>query len=110
MVWFLNSVILKRIYDVSVYDQYLVFWNTRGALYDALFACTSFTFTGLTKGKLKALAVFMFIITLGSFLDKALFKIADYMYSDIVLIISGVIVAVLIYKRDERRRNLQLDI
>lgn len=61
------------------------------------------------KGIEKALACFMVIITAGSFIDKAFFKIADYMiYGDTVLVILGIVVSVILYGKDRRRNRKSL--
>lgn len=114
LIWFCNFIVLTRIYDVADYEQFKAFWNARGILYDGLFFTMSlvvFLLLGLlpswNMAFERAVACFMTIITAGSFVDKAFFKIADYMYSDIVLIVLGIIASVILYGKD-RRRNKEL--
>ncbi len=96
-LWFLNSILLARFYDVSIYEEFIMFWNTRGILYDGMFLSLSVILFTSWKGIEKALACFMTIITAGSFVDKAFFKIADYVYSDFVLVFLGITVSAILY-------------
>lgn len=115
LLWFGNFIVLSRVYDVSDYEQFKSFWRVRGIIYDGMFFCMSLLFF-LLMGLLarwnmtleRSMACFMTIITAGSFIDKAFFKIADYMISDIVLIVLGVITSVILYGKD-RRRNKEFD-
>ena len=116
LVWFCNFIILSKVYDVSDYEQFKAFWRWRGIIYDGMFFIMSLVFF-LLMGLLlrlnmileRALACFMTIITAGSFIDKAFFKIADYMISDIVLIVLGIITSVIIYGKDRRRIKKFID-
>lgn len=103
LLWFLNFIVLSMLYDVTVYDEYVKFWNVRGILYDGMFFSISFILFLSWKGVERVLACFMSIITAGSFIDKAFFKIADYVYSDFVLVILSIIVSVIVYGKDRRR-------
>lgn len=105
LCWFGNSVVLGKFYDVTVYDEYLAFWRTRGILYDGMFLSMSVILFYTWRGFLKAGACFMVIITAGSFIDKALYRVVDYMYSDIVLVILGIIVSIIVYGRDRKRSS-----
>lgn len=102
-LWFLNFIVLSEIYDTSIYSEYISFWTLRGILYDGMFLSISLILFLSWNGIEKAIACFMVIITAGSFIDKAFFKIADYLYSDIVLIILGIIVSVIVYGKDRSR-------
>lgn len=103
ILWFLNFAVLGKVYDTTVYAEYISFWRTRGILYDGMFFSISLILFLSWKGIEKALACFMVIITAGSFIDKAIFKITDFLYGDIVLIILGIIVSVVVYGRTRKR-------
>lgn len=109
LLWFLNFAVLGKVYDTTVYAEYISFWRTRGILYDGMFLAISMLLFLSWKGIEKALACFMVIITAGSFVDKAFFRIADYMYGDIVLIILGIIVAAIIYGKDRKGIRKSVD-
>lgn len=108
LLWFTNFVVLKRFYDVSVYEEYLLFWKMRGILYDGMFFCISLILFLSWKGIERALACFMVIITAGSLIDKSLFNITGYAFGDIVLVILGLMVSVILYGRSSIRKSEKL--
>lgn len=100
VLWFVNFALLSRIYDTTIYEEYLSFWRMRGVLYDGMFFCISMILFLSWKGAEKALACFMVIVTMGSLVDKAIFSITDYAFGDIVLVILGIIISVIVYGRE----------
>lgn len=102
LLWFCNFIVLKRFYDVTDYEQFKAFWKARGILYDGMFFVISLILFRSWKGLERAIACFMVIITAGSFIDKAFFMTADYMYADIVLIVLAIIASGTVYGRDKR--------
>lgn len=103
LLWFLNFAVLGKVYDTTVYAEYISFWRTRGILYDGMFFSISLILFLSWKGIEKSLACFMVIITAGSFIDKAFFRIADYIYGDLVLVLLAIIVSVILYGKDRSR-------
>lgn len=103
LLWFLNFAVLGKVYDTTVYAEYISFWRTRGILYDGMFFSISLILFLSWKGIEKALACFMVIITAVSFIDKALFRITDYVHGDLVLIILSILVSAIAYERDKSR-------
>lgn len=104
LVWFVNYMILSRIYDVSNYEGYMAFWKTRAILYDCLFFLVSLCLYLSYSGIVKAISLFMIIVTLGAICDEWIFSIAGYVYSDIVLVVLGLIVSIS-YGRGRRKHK-----
>lgn len=102
-LWFTNFALLSRVYDVTVYDQYVAFWKMRGILYEGMFFSIALLLFLSWKGIEKALACFMVIVTAGSVVDKTFFNLTGYVYGDIVLVILAIITSYIVYGRDRKR-------
>lgn len=105
LAYLLNSVILERIYpNVSKdYYEYFEFIATRNKVYEAMFSVLLFALYLNTKGLLKAIACGILILTTSSFIDKTVFNITQYLYSDIAIVVLSVILSIYVYVRQAER-------
>jgi hypothetical protein len=85
------------------HDTWLQYFIIKDGVYDAmffLFSLMSFwAFRELKKKWPTMIAAFLVVVTGGSFVDKVLFNLNQYLLSDVVLITMGVIMAINIYRR-----------
>lgn len=107
LLWFGNSFVLEKIYDVTNYDGYKAFWNARDILYDSMYFLMSVAMFLLLKLLSmpfeRATACYMMLITFGSVFDKAVLKVFDYMLSDLILVPGSILVSTFRYVRETRR-------
>lgn len=79
------------------FEVWLHYFIIKDALYDTmLFFLSIITFIHV-KNVLKALTCFCVIVTGGSFIDKVIFNINQYLFSDIILIIAAVSLSLYLY-------------
>ena len=102
-IWFLNSPVLQRIYNVKDYYGYVAFVNTRFQVYEFMFLSLSVVCFIACTGLSRALASFAIIMIAGSLVDKVIFKVSGYMIGDIVLIFLGIIASYFVWKRTSLR-------
>jgi hypothetical protein len=78
-VWSKYFVVKDAIYDIMFFLSFLiVFWNTTKAT--------------------KSLAAFIVIVSGGSVIDKVIFNLNMYLWSDIIMILMAAIVSVHLYR------------
>lgn len=101
--YLLNSPILKLVYPkVSEdYYQYIAFVSARNIFYEGMFLLFSLVIFRATHGITKSLITFLMVLVGGSFVDKAIFKITWYLYSDILLVGVAILTAYLVYARNK---------
>lgn len=99
VMWFLNSPILQRIYDVTDYYGYIQFVATRFRVYELMFLTLAVVCFISCSGVSKAFACFAVIMIAGSLVDKVIFGVTGYVWADIVLIFVGLIASVIVYGR-----------
>lgn len=92
--------------DWYVWKRYYI---AKDAAYDFMFVLSSWLVFSLAKDKplLKACAAFALILAAGSFADKVIFKLNQYLLSDVLLIVLGLLASWRIY-RVEHGRNKKL--
>jgi hypothetical protein len=85
------------------FDVWLQYFIAKDGVYDAmffLFSLTSFyAFKELKKMWPTMICAFLVIVTGGSFIDKVIFSLNQYLFSDIALIAMGVLASTQIYRR-----------
>lgn len=85
------------------WDVWLRYFWTRDKTYDAMFFGFSllvfWSYKVHENPGAKALCVFLVIVTGGSFIDKVIFDLNQYLLSDIVLIAMGVFLSVIKYRK-----------
>lgn len=101
-MWFLNSPVLQRLYNVADYYGWVAFVQTRFVVYEVMFLILSLVCFWSTNDKAKALCSFTVVMVSGSILDKAVFGERGYIWTDLVLIVLGLIVAKIVYGRTKR--------
>lgn len=82
------------------WDTWVKYFIAKDGTYDAMFFAFSLLLVWNVKEiRAKAICAFLLIVTGGSFIDKVIFGINKYMYSDIVLITGAIIVSIYLYLR-----------
>jgi hypothetical protein len=80
------------------FDVWLQYFIAKDAVYDTMFFLFSLLlFWNVKKPAEKAITFFLIIVTCGSFADKVIAKLNQYLFSDIVLISVGLIISVILY-------------
>lgn len=99
VLWFLNSPVLQRIYNVTEYYGYIEFVATRFKVYEFMFLILSLVCFMALSGFAKAVSCFTVIMIVGSLADKLFLGVTGYVLADIILIVVGLIVSVYVYRR-----------
>ncbi len=97
-----NYKVLTLIYpNVSTdYYEYIAFVKERNKVYEFMF--TGFFLVSFLDSKRlpKAVSCFFLILTCGSFIDKTIFNITDFLISDILLLIIAFLISIYVYVRE----------
>lgn len=109
LLWFLNSPILQRIYNVKDYYGYVDFVATRFKVYEVMFMILAGVCFLSCKGASKAISSFALILIIGSLVDKVFFNVTGYVYGDIFLVMLGLIVSVIVYGRSRLGKSQELN-
>jgi hypothetical protein len=81
--------------ETEVWDRYFI---AKDGVYDAMFFLFSLLlFWNVKKPAEKAITFFLIIVTCGSFADKVIANLNQYLFSDIFLISVGLIISVILY-------------
>lgn len=82
------------------FDVWMNYYITRDGVYDAMFSIFSFMcLWNLREPKIKTISLFIVIITTGSFIDKVIFGLNQYLKSDLFLFLGGGIYSIYKYKK-----------
>lgn len=86
----------------EVWQKYYI---AKDGTYDFMFALMSWIVFSLSEGKpgLKAVAAFALVMTAGSFIDKVVFNLNQYLVSDILLTGLGLLAGWRVYKIENGR-------
>lgn len=77
----------------------------KDAAYDLMFVLSSWlVFSLADKPLLKAIAAFALIMTAGSFVDKVIFQLNQYLWSDVLLTVLGIFASWRVYKHGRHKR------
>jgi hypothetical protein len=79
------------------YDVWLKYFMAKDACYDTMFFLFSLVVFWNAQGLAKAVACFLVIVTGGSFIDKVIFDLNQYLLSDVVLILMGLFLSIYFY-------------
>lgn len=79
------------------------FWTARALVYKFMFLFLCIVCFLSTNGLTKALTSFALVIIIGDLVDKVVFRITDYVISDIVLIILAMVTSYVVYGRTRKR-------
>lgn len=99
--WFLNWPVLSSQFDLNSCAEQYKFWKVRVIIFESMFLLLAVVCFLSCRGLTKALSCFSVIIVAGSIVDKAVFKISDYVYGDIVLVVLGIIASYIVYGRSK---------
>src|SRR4029079_13383210 len=79
------------------FDVWMHYFIIKDATYDTiLFLMALVTFLNV-RGLPKAISCFALLIMGGSFIDKVIFNVNQYLYSDIILIVLSIILSIHLY-------------
>jgi uncharacterized membrane protein len=88
--------------DLEEWQRYFM---AKDAAYDLMFVLSSWlVFSLAEKPLLKAIAAFALIMTAGSFVDKVIFQLNQYLWSDVLLTVLGIIASWRVYKHGRHKR------
>lgn len=90
----LSYVLPRAVKDINTWFDYFI---KKDALYDLMFFLMFLLIYWSTIKFAKALSLFAIFLSGGSFVDKQIFGINQYVYSDIALIIIGISVSLYMY-------------
>jgi hypothetical protein len=79
------------------FDVWLKYFMAKDACYDTMFFLFSLVVFWNAQGLAKAVACFLVIVTGGSFIDKVIFDLNQYLLSDVVLILMGLFLSIYFY-------------
>lgn len=103
VMYLANSVVLTMIFpNVSTdYSEYIKFVSERNKVYEFMF--TGFFLVSFLDSKRlpKSVSCFFMILTCGSFIDKTIFNITHYLFSDIILLIVALLISIYVYVRED---------
>ncbi len=100
-VWFLNSHVLLYFFPYKTHEEYYVFISKSNIAYEVMILALTVAIYLQSRGIVKALSCFAMIIVTGSVIDKALFKITDYLWSDLVLVLIALALSGMVYGRNK---------
>lgn len=84
----------------SDWDAWTKYFALKDAGYDTMFLLFSLLLFWNFKEPLpKALTVFLITVTSGSFIDKVIFDLNQYLLSDVVLILMGILLSIINYRK-----------
>lgn len=89
------------------FDVWLKYFIAKDAVYDAMFFLLFLLvfWMARTKGE-KAVSAFAVIVSGGSFVDKVIFSLNQYLTSDVILTLMALAVSISIYRRYGRFHDL----
>lgn len=102
LVFCLNAIALKYFFPMAATDWgvWVKYFTAKDGINDAMYFALALVLVWNVKHILaRAISVFFLIVTGGSFLDKVIFGINRFVFSDIGLIIGGLIVSIYLYLR-----------
>ena len=88
------------------FETWLQYFIVRDAIYDAMFFISFIVLYWALPGIGKSIAAFGVFLTGGSFIDKVIFGLNQYLYSDIILVIMALLFSLYVYKRYGRSKKL----
>ncbi len=100
-IWFLNSHVLLYFFPYTTADEYYRFIAARNVVYEAMFLSLIVAIYLQSSGIVKAMACFAMILVAASVIDKAFFKITDYLWSDLVLVLIALAASGMVYGRNK---------
>lgn len=86
LLYFGNSVIFRYIYDTTKCSEFIKFYAERNMVYEIMFFLFCMIGFYNSSGWTKYFLCFLGVMIAGSVIDKVLFKITDYVYTDLLLV------------------------
>lgn len=98
--WFLNSHVLLYLFPYGdSHEKYYAFIAKSNITYELMMLFAIGAAYIESKGILKAMSCFIMILVFASIIDKAVFKITDYLYSDIIFVFVALTVSWIVWKK-----------
>lgn len=101
ILYFGNSTI-RYIYNLNDCGEYVKFYAARNVVYEIMLFLFCMIGFYNTRGLTKAFLCFLGVMIFGSIIDKGLFKITYYIYTDIVIGVIAICISIIIYNHDRR--------
>ena len=101
LVYLFNSIALSRLYDMSDYNQFVEAYYIRCSLYEVIFCLLFYSLYAANTGILRAVFCFAFVLCAASCVDKLVFKISHYLWSDILVVVAAILLAYVVYKKEK---------
>lgn len=100
-IYLSNYKIISRIYPQweEVYDQFILGYNLRNKIYEVMFCLFFYISMVLSKGLLRAVLAFGFVMCAASCFDKIILNVSQYLLTDILVVIVAFGAAFYGYKR-----------
>jgi hypothetical protein len=87
------------------WEEWQRYFIAKDAAYDLMIVLSSWlVFSLADKPLLKAIAAFALIMTAGSFVDKVIFQLNQYLWSDVLLTVLGIFASWRVYKHGRHKR------
>lgn len=102
VLWFGNSPYLQGLHDVTTKEGWMDFAMERFKVYELMMLALASVCFISCSGVSKAFACFAVIMIAGSVIDKIVFGVLGYVYSDVILIVVGLAVSLFVYGRTKR--------
>jgi hypothetical protein len=100
LMFHLNYPFLTWLYPKFDTVQFEQFYFFRARIYETMFLLAVIFFFLNTKGLEKSVSAFGLVIVGASWIDKVIYEIHNYLYSDSILIVVAAVVGFFIYKKD----------
>jgi len=100
LMFHLNYPFLVWLYPNFETVEFDDFYFSRARIYETMFLISAIVFYLNTKGETRAVSTFGLVIVAASWIDKVIYKIHEYLFSDSFLIIIAAGTAFYIYKKD----------
>src|SRR6478736_1356877 len=102
MLYFGNSIVFRYLYDTSDCSEFVKFYYERNIVYEIMFFIFCMIGFYNTKGLTKSFLCFLGVMIAGSVIDKAIFKITYYIYTDLILGVIAFCTSFIIYNHGRR--------
>lgn len=99
ITWFANSHVLLYLFPYTTHEEYYAFIAKSNIAYEIMLLLAVAVAFFETKGMLKALATFIMILVFASVIDKAIFRITWYLWTDILLVVLALIASWTVWKK-----------
>ncbi len=96
-----NSEVLSLLYPATEteWDEFVKYYYAKDIVNEVLFMLLFLFATLQSKGFLKGVSMFGFVVTFASVVDKAFLGVFEYLYSDIFILLFALLIGYYYYKK-----------